>query len=284
MNYPALLATLVIVTALAGPTVQAGGHEAGPPGSVLITGSNRGIGLAFAGEYAERGWRVIATCRSPERASELKELAAANPLVSVDELDVTSADEISALAARYRDQPIDLLINNAAALGDIDAQRFGSLDYELLSTIVDVNLFGPLRVSEAFLGNLLAGSQKKIIMLGSSAGTHALIEPGEQLLAYRSSKAGLHLAAHRMAQDLAARGIIVTIVNPGVVDTKGVLDLKPGDPVPDVFKPLIPLIQSGELDLMRPAQSAAAMATLIDSLGPEHSGRFINFDGSDVAW
>ena len=284
MNKQTLLATLLLLTALVDPTAWAGSHAAEPPGTVLITGSNRGIGLAFAGEYADRGWRVIATCRTPDRATELNELAAANPLFSVEELDVTSADEIAALAERYKDQPIDLLINNAAALGDIDAQRFGGLDYELFSTIVDVNLLGPLRVSEAFLDNVLAGSQKKIIILGSAAGTHALLAPGEQLLAYRSSKAGLHLAAHRMAQDLAPRDIIVTIINPGSVDTKGVLDLKPGDPVPDVFKPLIPLIESGELDLMRPAQSAAAMAIWIDRLGPEDSGRFINFDGSEMAW
>jgi NAD(P)-dependent dehydrogenase (short-subunit alcohol dehydrogenase family) len=284
MNKQTLLATLLLLTALVDPTAWAGSHAAEPPGTVLITGSNRGIGLAFAGEYADRGWRVIATCRTPDRATELNELAAANPLFSVEELDVTSADEIAALAERYKDQPIDLLINNAAALGDIDAQRFGGLDYELFSTIVNVNLLGPLRVSEAFLDNVLAGSQKKIIILGSAAGTHALLAPGEQLLAYRSSKAGLHLAAHRMAQDLAPRDIIVTIINPGIVDTKGVLDLKPGDPVPDVFKPLIPLIESGELDLMRPAQSAAAMAIWIDRLGPEDSGRFINFDGSEMAW
>jgi NAD(P)-dependent dehydrogenase (short-subunit alcohol dehydrogenase family) len=87
-----------------------------------------------------------------------------------------------------------------------------------------------------------------------------------------------------MAQDLAARDIVVTIINPGVVDTKGVLDLKPGDPVPDVFKPLIPLIESGELQLMRPAESAAAMAGVIDELTAEDAGRFINFDGSELAW
>lgn len=284
MNKYTLLATLIMLAALGGPIAQAGGHTAEPPGTVLITGSNRGIGLAFAGEYADRGWRVIATCRTPERATELNELAARYPLVSVDELDVSSPDEIAALADRYSDQPVDLLINNAAALGSIDAQRFGSLDYELFGTVVDVNLLGPLRMSEAFVDNLLAGKQKKIIMLGSAAGTHALLEPGEQLLAYRSSKAGLHLAAHRMAQDLAPREIIVTVINPGVVDTKGVLDLKPGDPVPDVFKPLIPLIESGELDLMRPAESAAAMAVLIERLGPDDSGSFLNVDGTVMSW
>ncbi len=262
----------------------AASHATEAPGTVLITGSNRGIGLAFAGEYAERGWRVIATCRTPARAAALNKLASEYPLLTVEALDITDAGQIVELDKRYADVAIDVLINNAAYLGATEPQQFGSLDYKLFADIVDVNLLGPLRVSEAFLDQVLASQQKKIIILGSAASSNGLLGPGMQLYAYRSSKAGLHLAAHRMAMDLAPRGIIVALINPGLVDTKGLLDLKPGDPVPEVFKPLLPLIESGDLELSRPAESAAAMATIIDGLGSEDAGKFIDVDGQILPW
>lgn len=179
---------------------------------------------------------------------------------------------------------IDVLINNAAYLGDAEPQQFGQLDYELFNDIVNVNLIGPLRVTEALLDNVAASRQRKIIFLGSAAGSNGMLGPGLRLYAYRSSKAGLHFAAHELAMDLAPRDITVGLLNPGIVDTKGVLDLKPGDPVPKVFQPLMPLIESGELQLIRPAESVTGMAKLIDDLDAESAGRFWNVDGQELPW
>src|SRR5688572_14490759 len=81
-------------------------------GTVLITGSNRGLGLEFARQYAARGWKVIATARDPDGAAELRELAATGR-VTIERLDVLDREGIAALAARYEGKPIDLLINNA---------------------------------------------------------------------------------------------------------------------------------------------------------------------------
>lgn len=78
--------------------------------TVLITGSNRGIGLEFVRQYAASGWRVIATCRSPARAEELNALAKNNPAVLIEELDVTDQADIDRLQAKYSDQPLELLI------------------------------------------------------------------------------------------------------------------------------------------------------------------------------
>ena len=281
----AVLALLALATIPPSPANSAA-HDGGnlPTGTILITGANRGIGLAFAGEYARRGWQVIATCRNPGKAERLQGLASQYPRLSIEALDVTDAGEIAELAGRLRGQPIDVLLNNAAYLGEVEPQQFGQLDYDAFARAVDVNLLGPLRVSEAFVEQVAASRQKKIVILGTAASSHGLLGPGLQLYAYRASKAGLHMAADRMAIDLAPRGIIVALVNPGLVDTKGVLDLKPGEPVPDVSKPLMPLIESGAMEMLRPAESAAALANIIAALTPNDAGRFIDVDGQEIPW
>ena len=118
----------------------AGGHQSAPKaagaiqldpakrsdvtGTVLVTGANRGIGLQLAANYAKRGWKVIATARNPAEASELNALAAKNPQVTIVQLDLLDFASIDALAAKLKDVPIDVLLNNAAILGDPAKQDF----------------------------------------------------------------------------------------------------------------------------------------------------------------
>ena len=110
--------------------------------TVLITGANRGIGLEFAKQYAEKGWRVIATCRNPERADELNAFAAQHPDVVVERLDVLDHAGIDALAVRYRNQPVDALLNNAGLMRGPDReQTVGTIDYHLPDARATVNLF-----------------------------------------------------------------------------------------------------------------------------------------------
>ena len=97
--------------------------------TVLVTGGNRGIGLEFVNHYAAAGHTVIATARNPSRADDLNAMAATNPAIKVEELDVNDFEEIDALAAKYADTPIDILINNAGITGRPDRQRFGTIDY-----------------------------------------------------------------------------------------------------------------------------------------------------------
>jgi NAD(P)-dependent dehydrogenase (short-subunit alcohol dehydrogenase family) len=108
--------------------------------TILITGSNRGIGLGLAEAYAERGWRVIATARDPSRAEELNALAAKYETLTVEELDVTDDAEIAALAAKYDGTAIDVLLNNAGVLGDIEKQNAQNIDYDEIKFIMDVNV------------------------------------------------------------------------------------------------------------------------------------------------
>ena len=139
--------------------------------TVLITGSNRGLGLEFSRQYAEAGWNVIATCRNPEQAEELKALTKKHKQVAIEKMDVTSDSEVEILAAKYKSQPIDVLLNNAGIYGTLEKQTLGGFDFEELKHVFDVNTIGSLRVSAAFLDNVASSKQKKIISLGGGMGT-----------------------------------------------------------------------------------------------------------------
>ena len=261
-------------------------HSESEAGSstVLITGSNRGIGLEFARQYAELGWQVIATCRRPNQADDLMAIRKDHPNLVIERLDLTDHDGIEALADKYADQPIDLLVNNAALLGPYPEQSFGNLNFDLMAQAWAVNAMGPLKVAETFREHVAASEQKRMVFLGTAASSNGLLRPQPQILAYRGSKAGLHMIAHQLGLVLAEQGIAVMLVNPGLVDTQGVLDRKPGDPVPEAFVPLLPLIESGQLNLIRPSESVRGMRQLIAKMQPEDNTRFINYDGAEMPW
>ncbi|MBT8444253.1 MAG: SDR family oxidoreductase, partial [Gammaproteobacteria bacterium] len=252
--------------------------------TVLITGSNRGIGLEFARQYAALGWRVIATCRRPGKADKLKAIAAANPNVVIEKLDITDHAQVDALAERYSYLAIDLLLNNAALLSDRPKQAFGALDYDLFREIVEVNTIGTLKVTEAFTPHVVASNTKKIVTLGSAAGSITMINPPPDFYAYRASKAALHLLMKNVALDLADKGVLVGLINPGLVDTRGFADIGPDDPVPEDYKVVVEMIRSGALKLSTPEESVGLMIPLIDDLTPEQSGVFLNATGQQLPW
>lgn len=277
-------ALAALLLALLVPSAPAVAEPAAGMPTVLITGSNRGIGLEFARQYAADGWKVIATARRPAEASDLKALATRYPNLVIEPLDITSDADVAALAARYRGQPVDVLINNAALLEKIDRQLLGSLDFALFTRSFEVNATGPLRVTQAFLDHVAAGDRKTIVALSSAAGSNGLLGPPANLYPYRASKAALNLAVHNLALDVASRGIRVALLNPGLVDTRGVLKLKPGEEPPEEFAGLMPLIRAGRIQLITPEESVRGMRKLIDGITPAQSGVFLNYDGQVLPW
>ncbi len=233
-------------------------------GTVLITGANRGLGLEFARQYAASEWTVIATARDPDAAAELRELAATGR-VTIEGLDVLDHEAIAALAARYEGKPIDLLINNAGIGGDPALQSLGSFDYALFEEAMAVNVYGPLAVTEAFLGNVAASRHKKIVAITSGWGVFSVPRPPGPYF-YRASKAALNMAMHALQTDLRDEQIIVGLVAPGAADTALRRQLQGDTPAPTA------------------ADSVAAMIKVIDGLTPENSGQPINFDGSVLPW
>lgn len=283
-----MLAVLSTITAEAQTDAQdsaasAESASASAP-TVLITGSNRGIGLEFVRQYAALGWRVIATCRHPGDADDLKQIAAAHPNVVVERLDITDHAQVDELAERYSYLAIDVLLNNAALLADRSRQAFGQIDYDLYRQVVEVNMLGTLKVTEAFTPHVLASSGKKIITLGSAAGSIQMIIPPPDFYAYRSSKAALHLLMKSVSLQLADQGVRVGLINPGLVDTRGFADIAPDDPVPEDYKKIVALIRDGTLKLSTPEEAVGLMIPLIENLSAEQSGKFLNADGQILPW
>lgn len=237
----------------------------------LITGANRGLGLALVKAFAGHGWRVMATAREPAKATALAEVAAGNPLVSIEPLDVTRMESIEALAQRHRGEPIDLLFNNAAVLGDRHdvgnrRQQLGGLDQALFVQVMKTNVYGPLKLAELLADNVAASGQKKIVTLSSGLGSLSLMGSMSMFYFYQMSKAALNMGLRALRHDLRPRGITVAILAPGLVKTE--LLAESG--------------YSGEA--LTPEQSAAGLYQLVAGLTPEDPGLPINVDGQVIPW
>lgn len=236
--------------------------------TVLITGSNRGLGIEFARQYAARGYTVIATTRHPAEAADLKALAAKNKSVVVEPLDVTDVASIESLAAKYKGKPIDILINNAGAMGPPAKQAMGSLDLKLFQQVMETNVFGAMAVTSAFKDNVIASEQKKVIAITSVAGS--MTGPWERIggiYFYRASKAALNNVMRGMGIDLKKQGVIFGLVAPGAADT---------DMLRNEF---------GYKGKMTPAADAVAgMMKNIDGFTLENAGKPIDFDGKVIEW
>ena len=221
---------------------------------VLITGANRGLGLEFARQYSEAGWHVIGTARKPDTATELSATGA-----SVVQLDVTDADSVARLAAELDGRPIDLLINNAGVL-DRNA-RLPEVDIGTVEWILDVNVLGPMRVTQALLPNLSAGEGKSIVNISSRLGSLARNDSGG-LYGYRESKVALNMFTVSLANELRDDGFIVVAMNPGWVQTD----------------------MGGENAALTPEQSVSGMRSVIKGLTPDDTGTFRVHSGGQEAW
>ncbi len=180
--------------------------------TVLITGTNRGLGLEYAKQYLVNGWTVIGTAREPEKATELKGLGA----VEVLPLDVGDRESVEGLAKALQGRPIDLLISNAGIYGG-KRQSLGDMDYEAWTETFVTNTIGPFHLVEALLPNLKAAGKAKIALMTSLMGSIADASSGS--IIYRSSKTALNMVGHLLAGDLKAQGITVLLLHPGWVAT-----------------------------------------------------------------
>lgn len=232
--------------------------------TVLVTGSDKGLGLEFVRQYAARGTRVIATARNPAGAVELNALAATNPQVIIEKLDVTDHAAIDALAAKYADTPIDVLINNAGISGGMQSQSFGKLDYEVFMDVLRVNTIAPLKMSEAFLPSITASRDKRIVAVSSTEASISMVKSA-RLYFMRTSKAALNMEMRNLAFQLKSRGVAVGLLNPGLVDTDFVKGLPKS--------------------MLRPASEAVRdLMRNIDGMTVDNSGSFWNYDGTILPW
>ncbi len=257
--------------------------------TVLVTGSNRGIGLEFIKQYGQKGWDVIATCRNPDGAEALEAVAKDHSNIRIMAADITNNASIDQLSNQLDGEPIDILINNAAYLGPPEPQKFGQIDYEMFTRSFEVNAIGPIRITEKLIENIRLGDDKKVIFLGSAAGSIAQIAPPVTLYSYRASKAALHLAVHNLYHEMLPENVIVSLINPGLVDTRGFLELKPDDPIPKELSKMVPetlirMIQEGKIPMITTFESVMKMLSYIDKLTIDTEPLFVNSDGTPMPW
>ncbi len=217
---------------------------------VVITGANRGIGLELARHYQAEGWRVTGVCRDP--SAELERAAAQ----IIEGIDVTGKAGINQLVTALQGQTIDLLINNAGILLN---ETLGELDFASLRLQMETNAFAPIRICEALLPNLQAGS--KIANITSRMGSIADNDSGGRY-GYRASKAAFNAMGRSLAIDLKERGIAVAQLHPGFVKTR--------------------MVNFG--GLITPEESAAGLAARIQDLNLENSGSFWHCNGEELPW
>lgn len=226
--------------------------------TVLITGSNRGIGLQFTRSFLSDGWQVIACCREPGQATELQALGAGHPDLEIQKLDVTDYQAMADLSAQLKDRKIDILLSNAGTYGP--RTRFGEVDVSEWRHVFEVNTIAPLKLAELFVEQVAASELKLIAMLSSKMGSIDDNGSGGGYI-YRSSKTALNQVVKSLSIDLAERNISVVALHPGWVQT-----------------------DMGGINAETTVEdSVRGMRSSLQTAG-ERSGQFIDLDGSIIPW
>jgi NAD(P)-dependent dehydrogenase (short-subunit alcohol dehydrogenase family) len=226
--------------------------------NVLITGANRGIGFEFTKQYAADGWSVLACCRTAQSASALQSIAKANNNVQIFDLDVSDFAQIEALALQLKDQSIDVLINNA---GVYPPSSFGNTNYDEWAKAFKVNSMAPLKMAEEFVQHVTRSQLKKIATLTSKMGSIDDNTSGESY-SYRSTKTAVNMVMKSLSIDLKPYGISVVTLHPGWVQTD----------------------MGGSNALISAQTSVTGLRQVIENLNLNNTGKFIAFDGKEIAW
>ena len=236
--------------------------------TVLITGASRGLGLEMVRQYAADGARVLASCRNPAQSPELAALAARYPgTIQLEALEVTDHAAIDALSAKYRGQPIDILINNAGDIGPRDPdrtrlheQQFGTMNYAEWRRVLEINTLAPLKVAETFVEHVAASVRRQMIFVSSTTGSN--VEGTYATFGYCSSKAALNKVVTMLAIALKPRGIVCAAVCPGYVKTR----------------------LGGDAALLGVEESIRGLRQVIAGLTLERTGSFTRYNGETIAW
>ncbi|SNY49102.1 NAD(P)-dependent dehydrogenase, short-chain alcohol dehydrogenase family [Arsukibacterium tuosuense] len=217
---------------------------------IVITGGNKGIGLALVKQYLAKGDQVSVICRQP--SPELADLDVT--LYSGAEL--SESQKIKGVAAKFAENSIDVLINNAGIFCNETLDNFND---ETILKQFQVNSIAPLLLSQQLLGALKDGG--KIAMITSRMGSIADNDSGNYY-GYRMAKAALNAGSVSLANDLAPRKISVGIYHPGYVQTEMV----------------------GFGGDISPDEAARRLTGLISELSPANSGKFYHSNGSELPW
>lgn len=230
---------------------------------ILITGSNRGIGLAITKAYLEQGdAHIIATCRTPDNADALQELRDLHPsdltILPLDVSDQSSIDEcFGTVDSTF--EALDVLINNAGI--NPDGQSLDDVDFDVMAKVLHVNSAAPLMVTKAALPLLEQSENPRIVNISSSMGSLSQTTSGGAY-AYRASKAALNMVTRTLAADLGDTDITVLTLDPGWVQTD----------------------MGGSNANLEAPESAAGIVEVANGLTSDNHGAFLRWNGDTFAW
>jgi NAD(P)-dependent dehydrogenase (short-subunit alcohol dehydrogenase family) len=224
--------------------------------TILITGTNRGIGLEMAKQALARGWTVYGSAR--DVVSDPDAHICEHPKFHDLKFDVTDHAAVRAVAASVS-EPIDILINNAGSIGP-ERQSTLDMDFDGFAQTFVINTLAPLAVSQAFLPHLRRSTNPRILTVSSWMGS--LSHAKSDRIAYRASKAAVNKVMQGLATDLAPMGVAVAMLHPGWVRT----DMGGA---------------GADIDV---GTSAGGILKLAESLTLEGTGQFYNWDGSALDW
>ena len=218
--------------------------------NVVITGANRGIGLAMVEQFCQRGDTVYALCR---HTSEELDKTDATVIEGVNMLDI---EQLEAHLQPLSGVSIDCLVNNAGVLARESLEDWSPATIEQQFR---VNALAPLLVTQALLDNL--NNNAKVAMITSRMGSMSDNGSGGYY-GYRMSKAALNAAGVSLSKDLSSRGIAVALLHPGYVQTEMVG-------------------YGGDIDT---ATAAERLIARIDALNVGNSGTFWHSNGEELPW
>ena len=225
--------------------------------TVLITGTNKGLGLEFVKQFAIEGYQVIACTRKINKKDELHQLQKKFKTISICKLDIANFSSIDQFAKLFK-KPIDILINNAGVYPDSSVDH---VDYKSWLDAFKINTLAAFKMTKAFLPHLKKGQLKKIASLTSKMGSIDDNSGGGEYI-YRSSKTALNMVMKSLSIDLKPYDLSVITLHPGWVRT-------------DMGGP------NGLIDV---DESVAGMKRQIDKLTIRTTGQFIAYDGKKIPW
>jgi NAD(P)-dependent dehydrogenase (short-subunit alcohol dehydrogenase family) len=229
--------------------------------TVMITGANRGIGLTFVQHYLAKGATVLACCRHPAEAHELRNSGQnSQGKLEVYTLDVSDPESIELLAEKLSDRTLDLLINNAGIYGP-KGTEFGDIEQQSWLEVLNINTVAPLLITQALYQQVARSKSKIIAYVSSKMGSIADNQSGGSYI-YRSSKAGLNAVVKSLSHDLKVYGIKCVALHPGWVKTD----------------------MGGSNALISTQESVAGMTKVLDTLNDTVNGKLINYDGTVIPW
>lgn len=226
--------------------------------TVLITGTNRGLGLEFAEQYSQLGWKVLACCRDLNNANKLFNLQKKFSSIEILKLDVGNLNDINALSNKLKDRAIDVLINNA---GIYRSGSLGNVDPEAWIESFKINTIAPYILIEAFISQIMKSDLKKIISITSKMGSIDDNTSGGSYI-YRTSKTALNSMMRSLTHDLTSKGVSTLTLHPGWVRTD----------------------MGGSNAWINSSESVIGMIKQIKKLSKENSGQYLDYAGKTIKW